>query len=230
MGLRDFVDRYIVSVGPAKPDIPLGEIDVAAVPLQSGPQLKTVDAPVAEAPVKALSGIDVPFEKVYEAARITVPVHKFTVEKAAEMLANPKLAALPPEGRAAAVLVALESQGVKSDEIIADAVKKDKALDLFEKVQLENLNRSLKAKADENAALAAKIAANEVAAAELKAQVAAWVAKKAAKEEELFAVISHFTTANPITRSAGQSLPEPAAPPPSGAKIKVTDLTGKYGT
>lgn len=227
MGFRDWVDRYIVSIGPGAPAAGTGAIDVSRVSLESGPQVSALAVQVDEAPVKAMSGIDVAFEKIFEAARIAAPAHKFTVEKVGEMLSHPKLAALAPEGKAAAVLVALEAQGVKIEEIIEDAVKKDKALDLFERVQVENLKRSLKEKMDESDALAAKIEANRKGCAELEGQVAAWVKKKQGLEERLHVVIGHFTTQNPIT-VVGKSTQPPvrAAAPASAAGVTVTDLTG----
>lgn len=226
MGLRDWVDRYVVSIPPGRPAPGAGPIDVTQ-PLESGPQVSALAATVEEAPIKAMSGIDVAFEKIYEAARIVVPAHKFTVEKIGEMLAHPKLAALAPEGKAAAVLVALEAQGVKIEEVIEDAIKKDKALDLFEKVQVENLKRSLKQKMDESEALSTKIEANRKACTELEGQVAAWVKKKQELEARLYTVIGHFTTQNPITATnLSKKQPVRAAAAASGASVTVTDLTG----
>ena len=43
MGLKDFVDRYIVSLGPSAPKG--GEIDPAKVPLESGAKVSALDVP-----------------------------------------------------------------------------------------------------------------------------------------------------------------------------------------
>ena len=54
-------------------------------------------------------------------------------------------------------------------------------------------------KDEENKKLKAQIAANDRDAAQISAQLDAWQKKKAAKEADLYDIVSHFTTANPIT-------------------------------
>ena len=213
MGLRDFVDRYIVSVPGSAPK-PEGEFDTAQVPLEATTKMSSITVEVEESGVKA-AVTDASFDKIFEAARITVPAHKFTVEKVGDMLNHPKLKALPVEGKAAAVLVALEAQGVKIESVIEEAARKDKALDIFEKVRRDRFRQFAAQKEGENRKLAAQMEANMKAVSAMEADVEEWVAKKAAKENELFDVIELFTTDNPVSL---------AAPRPS-ASVKVTDLT-----
>lgn len=231
MGLRDFVDRYVISLGPSAPKG--GEIDPNAVPLESGARVSSIDvAPVDEGGLRKAAGGDPSFDKVFLAAQITRPAHGFTIEKVGEMLRHPRLAGMVKESKAAAVLVALESAGVKIESVMAEAARKDHALDIFEKVQLEHATRLVAQKDEENKKLRAQIAANDKAAADISTQLDAWKEKKAAREAELYEIVSHFTTANPI--SVSQPVPpaqscepvqyqEPVIEP--AAKVKVTDLS-----
>ena len=215
MGLRDFVDHYIVSLNPsaAKGKVSLG----------SAGKVSELDVPpVDEARLAQAVGGDVSFDKVFAAAQIPVPAHGFTVEKVGEMLRHPKLAGMAKEAKAAAVLVALEASGAKIESVIAEAARKDKALDVFERVQREHAVQLVTQKDEENKKFRAQIAANDKAAAEIAAQLGVWQKKKAAKEADLYDIVSHFTTANPIT------VEQPAAPEPEpapAAKVKVTDLS-----
>jgi len=222
MGLRDFVDRYVVSLHPSAPKG--GEIDPSAVPLESGPKVSALDVPpVDEARLAKAAGGDPSFDKVFAAAQIPVPAHGFTIEKVGDMLRHPKLAGMAKEAKAAAVLVALEAAGVKVESVLTEAVRKDKALDVFERVQHEHAVELVRQKDEENKKLRAQIAANDKAAAEIAAQLEAWKKKKGAKEADLYDVVSHFTTANPITV---EQLPQPAAPQQApAARVKVTDLS-----
>jgi hypothetical protein len=127
------------------------------------------------------------------------------------------------EAKAAAILVALEAAGVTIESVITEAARKDKALDVFARVQHEHATQLVRQKDEENKKLRAQIAANDKAAAEIAAGLEVWQKKKAAKEADLYEIVSHFTTANPITVA---QLPAPAAPQPAPAvKVKVTDLS-----
>ncbi|MBI5240422.1 MAG: hypothetical protein HY926_08105 [Elusimicrobia bacterium] len=228
MGFKDFVDRYVISLGPSAPKG--GEIDPTKVPLETGPQVSALDVPpVDEAKLAKAAGGDPSFDKVFLAAQILPPAHGFTIEKVGEMLRHPKLSGMAKEAKAAAVLVAMEAAGVKVESVITEAVRKDKALDVFERVQHEHAVALVKQKDEENAKLRAQIAANDKAAADIATQLEAWKKKKAAKEADLFEAVSHFTTANPITV---ETLPQPAAPAQAAApaaKVKVTDLSQELG-
>ena len=225
MGLRDFVDHYVISLHPSAPKG--GEIDPAAVPLESGAKFSALDIPpVDEARLAKAAGGDASFDKVFAAAQILPPAHGFTIEKVGEMLRHPKLAGMAKEARAAAILVALDAAGVKIESVITEAARKDNALDVFERVQHEHAVQLVSQKNDENAKLRAQIAANDQAAAKIAAELETWKKKKAAKEADLYDIVSHFTTANPITVTASAAElagPEPERKP--AAKVKVTDLS-----
>ncbi|MCX5796784.1 MAG: hypothetical protein NTY77_14915 [Elusimicrobia bacterium] len=223
MGLRDFVDHYVVSLHPSAPKG--GEIDPNKVRLETGGKVSELDVPpVDEARLAKAAGGDVSFDKVFAAAQIPVPAHGFTVEKVGEMLNHPKLAGMVKEAKAAAILVALEAAGVTIESVITEAARKDKALDVFARVQQERAVQLVTQKDEENKKLRAQIAANDKAAAEIAAQLEAWQKKKAAKEADLYEIVSHFTTANPITVEQAPA-PVVAQPETPAVKVKVTDLS-----
>ena len=75
------------------------------------------------------------FSQIYAAAEIPFPTHGYTILKIADMLESPHIKALPIEVKRSSVLVALDAAGVKIQEVVEDAIRRDKALDTFERVQ-----------------------------------------------------------------------------------------------
>ena len=154
----------------------------------------------------------------YEAARIAAPAHGYTVLKVADMLQSEHIRALPPDVKRKSVLVALEAAGVSVDDIVQDAVRRDRALDTYETVLEQHLDTLRVAKAAENAQVEEEIAAR---VAELRARVEAnnlevsreqqelltWRERKQREETVIAEAVSYFVTENPIT----------AAPPPAAA-------------
>ncbi|MBI3549702.1 MAG: hypothetical protein HY078_11740 [Elusimicrobia bacterium] len=227
MSLGDWLDKYVISIGPRKDAPPSGEVDLSEIGLKADGKMDAIAAQVDESKLRAVPGLDTPFQKIYDAARIAVPEHKFTVEKIGEMLAHPKLASLAREAKAAAVLVALDAQGVSINSVLEDAVKKDRALDIFEKVQRDHLKQSVQAKEEENRRLVEEIEKvtrekqkliedNKKAIVDIQAKAADWLERKRAMENNLHEIVQHFTTDNPITIEAIE-LP--------AATVKITDLT-----
>ena len=74
------------------------------------------------------------FDEIYHAAEIATPPHGYTILKVAGMLQSEHLKGLPQEVKKSSILVALEATGAKVDDIIQDAVRRDRALDGFEAV------------------------------------------------------------------------------------------------
>jgi len=150
---------------------------------------------------------------VYDSAKITPPAHGYTVLKVAEMLHSEHIRALPAEVRRKSVLVALDAAGVTVDEIVEDAVRRDRALDTYERVLQQHVDALVAATAADNRALQDEVAKR---AAELLAQIDENTRKVAAEQAELQAwrqrkqheealiaeAVGHFVSENPVTRSA----------------------------
>lgn len=166
-------------------------------------------APVVLAPDTVIRGTD-SVAAVYEAARIEAPAHGYTVLKVADMLQSEHIRALPPDVRRKSVLVALDAAGVPVDEIIQDAVRRDRALDTYEAVLERHLDEVRSANAAENRRLEEEIAAR---VAELRERVEAnnqnvsreeqelltWRERKQREEALIAEAVSYFVTENPIT-------------------------------
>ena len=167
----------------------------------------------AEAPMTTPATASVDLGAVYDAAKIAAPAHGYTVLKVAEMLESEHIRALPAEVKRKSVLVALDAAGVKVTEIVEDAVRRDRALDTYERV-LEKSLEDLKAKtADENkrieeeiaqklAELRVKIDENNKKTKTEQDEFLAWQARKHQEEELIATAVGYFVSENPITRSS----------------------------
>jgi hypothetical protein len=106
--------------------------------------------------------------EIYDSAQIGVPAHGYTVLKVAEMLHSEHIRALPADVKQKSIMVALDAAGVKIADIVEDAVKRDRALDTYERVLLKHLEELRTQKAAENQRLEEEI---NQRVAELKARV-----------------------------------------------------------
>ncbi len=163
---------------------------------------------------------------VYESAKIAPPAHGYTVLKVAEMLHSEHIRALPAEVRRKSVLVALDAAGVTVEEIVEDAVRRDRALDTYERVLQQHVDKLVEATTADNRALEDEVAKR---AAELRAQIdentrraaagqaelQAWRQRKQHEEALIAEAVGHFVSENPVTRSA--SAP---APPQGDADVR----------
>lgn len=150
---------------------------------------------------------------VYEAARIPVPAHGYTVLKIADMLQSEHLQALPSDVKRKSILVALDAAGVPVDEIVRDAVARDRALDTYERVLAENLEKVRAARTAENQRLEEEIAQrvselrgrideNNGQVSREQDELQAWRVRKQREETKIAEAVSHFVSENPITTTS----------------------------
>jgi hypothetical protein len=169
--------------------------------------------PLPSAPAQATPNVELAV--VYESAKIEPPAHGYTVLKVADMLQSEHIRALPPDVRRKSVLVALDAAGVKVDEVVQDAVRRDRALDTYERVLQQHVDQLAETAAAENrqleeeiarraAELRARIDENAGRIATGRAELEAWRAKKQQEEALIAEAVSYFVTENPITVSAGK--------------------------
>ncbi len=161
------------------------------------------------------------FDQIYQAAEIQPPAHGFTIMKVAEMLRSEHIRNLPRDVKKSSVLVALEAAGAPIQTVIEDAVRRDRALDTFERVQERSVselearktkeNQEIQAELDRIAAEhRARIQANNDEVAKEKEKFFAWRLKKQEEEQKISDAVSYFVTENPIT--TGGPAAAPAAP------------------
>src|SRR5260370_28345225 len=184
--------------------------------------------PKFSAPVSAAAG----FDEVYRAAEIQPPPHGYTIMKIADMLQSERIRTLPAEVKKSSILLALDAAGVKIEEVIEDAVKRDRALDGFERVQQKALDELDARKAEEGAQIQAeldrlteehkaRIQANKDEVAKEKERFYAWRLQKQQEEQKISDSVSYFVVENPITTGGGaaasrgaQAPNKPSAPKP----------------
>jgi Asp-tRNA(Asn)/Glu-tRNA(Gln) amidotransferase A subunit family amidase len=189
--------NYFVSVDPANPEAQT-VADIAPASTAAAP---TFTQPVADPSV---------FEQIYQAAEVRTPAHGFTIFKIADMLKSEHIRSLSVEIKRSSVLLALDAAGVKVQEIIEDAVRRDRALDTFELVQQRALDQLEAKKADENkklqqeadrvlTELRASIQANNDTVAKERERMQTWRLQKQQEERRIAEAVGPFVTENPIT-------------------------------
>jgi len=230
--LSDFVSKGVrlIVVDPDSPASEAGSAD-AASPSPRAPRPRDIPAEEISSPPPPPARSDVAMEiedfgAVYDEAGLTIPDHGYGVDKVAEMLQGKRLSALGREVRATAVLAALEAAQVDVKDVIADAVRRDKALDAFEAAKERELH-DLRAKNEtrvrelrqEMETLLTKINAEierlKAAAEGAEKAFAQLQIRKRREEERLHEVVANFVEApeNPITAGSlsGSTPPKPSA-------------------
>ena len=167
------------------------------------------------------------FRSVYTEAGIGPPAHGYGVDKVADMLASPHLAARPLDVRATAALAALEAAQVPLRDVIDDAVLHHKALAAFEAAKalelqaLKTRSRSRMEALQEQvrvflAARNGEIDGLNRGVHAARQQLAQLQARKQREEERLLRVVTHFVEPRPVApsppRGAIVSPPLPADP------------------
>lgn len=163
-------------------------------------------APVFKNPVADASS----FAQIYDAAEVRTPVHGFTIFKIADMLKSEHIRNLPVDIKRSSVLLALDTAGVKLQEVIEDAVRRDRALDTFEAVQQRALDQLEGRKAEENKnlqveadrmlnELRGKIQANNDEVTKERERLQGWRFQKQQEERRIADAVAPFVPENPIT-------------------------------
>jgi hypothetical protein len=199
-------------------DAPTGTTEDAGPESAPPPSVRVSDlvpepaAPADPPPDGARASADLSI--VYESAKITPPAHGYTVLKVGEMLQSEHLRGLAPDVRRKSVLVALDAAGVKIDEIVQDAVRRDRALDTYERVLQQHVDQQAATAAAENRKLEEEIARrvaelrtaiddNTRRVAAEQAELQAWRARKQQEEALIADTVAHFVSENPITVTRG---------------------------
>jgi len=202
--------NYFVSVDEAAPGAEApAPTQSARTPAQT---VADIAASVAPAPVPANQPpAGATFDEIYSAAEIRTPAHGYTIYKIADMLQSDYIRNLPADVKRSSILLALDAAGVKLQEIIEDAVRRDRALDTFERVQQKSVEDLEKQKTEENRQIQeeldrltadhrARMQANSDAVGKEKERFFSWRLQKQQEEQKIADTVSHFVTENPITR------------------------------
>lgn len=188
--------NYFVETPPteAPPAQPPG---AAPVPPPRAADLVT-DAP-ADAELSGPVTTPASFDDVYGAAQIQSPSHGYSVLKVAEMLQSEHLQSMPPDMKKKSILVALDFAGVKVAEIVEDAVRRDRALDTYERVLQKNLEQLRAEKEREIKQLEDTIARTRAELDKEQKELDKWCTRKRLEENRIAEAVGYFVTENPIT-------------------------------
>lgn len=207
--------EYIVSVekpesAPESADAAQAVADIAAAIQAPPPVQQQQQTQMTQAMAKSAAPLSL--AEIYTAADIPAPASGYTILKVAEMLQSPHIKDLPAEVKKSSILVALDAAGVKVQQLVEDAVRRDKALDTFERLQQKQVEEFEAAKLDENrkhqaemdklvAELKGKIEANQKAVTQRREAFQAWRIQKQLEEQRIADTVGHFVTENPISTS-----------------------------
>jgi hypothetical protein len=212
--------------------------DVSPAVFEKAPALTpAADAPLPPPKARAPRPLSYEFEKIYTAARVYPPAHGWTIERVVKLLRTDQFKSMDDETIKKSLLGMLAAENVPAEDIVKDAIARDKAIDAFEihlHGKLEERHKQLQQKIESNRR---EIEALKAALGDLERQIGDlaatsdqeqidlrnWVDTiKRAKEEELARAVA-FLTAEPVI-SIGSAKPEaapaPAAPSPDGAAGK----------
>jgi hypothetical protein len=156
------------------------------------------------------------FAQIYEAAEIPPAPKGYSIMKVADMMQSEHIRSMPADVRRSSVLVALDAAGVDIKDVIQDAVRRDRALDTFERVQEKQVGDLEAQKSKENAQIQAemdkyvaeqraKIQANNDAVTREKERFFGWRLKKQQEEKKIADAVAPFVTENPITTTSSTS-------------------------
>ena len=161
------------------------------------------------------------FDEIYRAAEIPPASGGYSILKVSQMLESEHIRNLPSDVKKSSVLVALDAAGVDVKDVIQDAVRRDRALDTYERVQQRAVEELESRKAKENADIQAqidkyvteqraKIQSNNDATSREKERFSGWRLKKQQEEKKIAEAVGYFVAENPITTGDVSSVP--AAP------------------
>lgn len=158
------------------------------------------------------------FEEIYKAAEIPPAPQGYSILKVAHMLESEHIRNLPSDVKKSSVLVALDAAGADIKDVIQDAVRRDRALDTYERVQQRAVDELETKKTKENSDIQsqidkyvteqrAKIQANNDEVTREKERFTGWRLKKQQEEKRIADAVGYFATENPITTGPVQSQP-----------------------
>jgi hypothetical protein len=212
--------NYFVSVGEddREQDVPAPKT-AAPTGTKTAAQSVAEIASAIEAP-KFTTPVSDPtsFEQIYKAAEIPPAPQGYSILKVAHMLESEHIRNLPSDVKRSSVLVALDAAGADIKDVIQDAVRRDQALDTYERVEqraLEELesrknkeNNEIQAQIDKYVTeQRAKIQANNDEVNREKERFTGWRLKKQQEEKKIADAVGYFVSENPITTGVAETTP-----------------------
>src|SRR5215813_11987153 len=217
--------NYFVSVDESSAPAPDGPLDAPAAtrPTSAAQSVAEIARTVAVEP-KFTSAVSDPtsFEEIYKAAEIPPAPQGYSILKVADMLQSEHIRSMPVDVKRSSVLVALDAAGVDIKDVTQDAVRRDRALDGYERVQQRALDDLEARKTKENGQIQAdmdrliaeqraKMQKNNDDVTQAKEKFFGWRLKKQQEEKKISDAVGYFVSENPITTGSAVSTPDAAA-------------------
>jgi hypothetical protein len=120
----------------------------------------------------------VSFEEIYDHAAVKPSRMSYNILKIAEMANSPHLTGMPPDSKRASLLMALEAASAEIEDLLQDAVVRQRALNDFEAEEQNRLREFEVGKAEENRRLQASIQSNLDEVARAQESFRAWQKRK----------------------------------------------------
>jgi len=140
-----------VRPGPVRTASP-GGIHAVAVPAEElEPSVPAVHAPSAAA------GKYSAFEQIYQGASTKPPRIPYNILKVVDMVDSAHLTTMSPEAKRCSLLMALEAAGVAVEDVLQDAVIRQRALADYEEAQKTKLKNFEQSKTEENNKIQAEL-------------------------------------------------------------------------
>src|ERR1700724_1895176 len=161
------------------------------------------------------------FDEIYKAAEIPPAPQGYSILKISQMLESERIRNLPSDVKKSTVLVALDAAGVDIKEVIQDAIRRDRALDGYERVQQRAAEELEAGKNKENSEIQAQIdkyvteqratiQSNNEEVSREKERFTGWRLKKQQEEKKIAEAVGYFVTENPITTGDVNAPPPPS--------------------
>ena len=219
------IDEPEASTASAKPGAPAPASKTPGPAKSAAQSVAEIAATVASEPQFTTPVFDpTSFDEIYKAAEIPPASKGYSILKVSQMLESEHIRNLPSDVKKSSVLVALDAAGVEIKDVIQDAVRRDRALDGYERVQQRSAEELEARKTKENADIQtqidkyvteqrAKIQSNNDAITREKERFTSWRLKKQQEEKKIAEAVGYFTSENPITTGDVNALPpQPKAP------------------
>jgi hypothetical protein len=97
------------------------------------------------------------FSQIYQGSTVKPPRLPDGILKVADMVSSPHLCGMSPDAKRCSLLMALDAAGVEIEELLQDAVVRQRALNDYEEAQRSRLRAFEAAKADENSKIQAEL-------------------------------------------------------------------------
>ncbi len=156
------------------------------------------------------SELAVPFEKIIQTAGISPSTGGWSIERLRALLLTDEFKGLDRVAVQKRILSVLNSEGVKVEDLVKDAIARDQALDAFERFAHKKLDDRMAARQRQHSGLEEKMKALEKECAQLKDQMDTdmqqwreWKTQKRAQERDLAWTVGFLIEKSVITTDEG---------------------------